>query len=118
MSGKHGPTLRLPITFSQDLSAAALSYTTSISRAFKLEQVLIQASVAITETITITIDSAQGSTYDVILRQDTLSSEQSFVYRPQGELNLRDGDEIKVQCTNANMTGIVYGEIKTAEVLK
>lgn len=118
MSGKHGNTLRKPITGSQALTSAALSATTSIGRRFKLEQVMVQASVAITETITVTLDSAQGSSYDVILKRESLVAAQSFVYRPQGELNCNAGDEIKVQCTNANTTGTVYYEIRTSEILQ
>lgn len=108
--------LRKDITFSQDLSADALSYTTSIGRKFKLEQILFRASIAITETITITLDSAHGSTYDTVLRVKQLSAEQNFVYVPEGETNFQAGDEIKVQCTNANLAGIIYGQIKTSEM--
>ena len=107
---------RPDITFSQDLTAAALSYTTSINRKVKIEQVTLQASEAITETITITLDSVNGANYDVILRKRSLSAEQSFVYRPEGELNLQKGDKLKIECTDANSTGTVYGILKTSEM--
>ena len=107
-------TLKPDITFTQDLSKDALSYTTSVSRQFKLEEVIVQASVAITETITVTRDSKQGAAYDQILAKHTLSAEQSFVFRPEGECNFLDGDEVKVQCTDANGTGIVYGTLKSS----
>lgn len=110
-------SLKPDITTSQDLSAGALSYTTSIGRRFKLERIIIHASVAITETITITLDSGKGTTYDAVLRRKSLSSEQDYVYIPDGESLYYDGDEIKIQCTNANLTGTVYVVIKTQEVL-
>ena len=108
--------LKKPITTSQDLSAAVLNYTTSVGRNFGLEEVTVQSSVAITETITISRDSLQGATYDVILARDSLASESSFVFRPSGQCNFIKGDELKVQCTNANTTGIVYCEIKLREM--
>lgn len=103
-------------TTSQDLSAGALSYTTNYGRRWKLESVAIKASVAITETITITLDSKNGSNYDVVLQTYDMVGETSFVFRPQGELNLQAGDEIRIQCTNANTTGIVYPLVKASEL--
>jgi len=107
---------RPDITFTQDLTLGALSFTTSINKKVKIEQILIKASVNITETITITLDSVNGANYDVMLRKRSLSAEQNFVYRPEGELNLQAGDKLKIQCTNANTTGILYGILKTAEM--
>lgn len=109
--------LKKPITTSQDLTSGALSYTTSIGRNFKIESISFHASVAITETITITKDSKSGSNYDVVLRKKSLSSEQDFIYVPdEGVNNFLAGDEIKVQCTNANTTGTIYVEIRLSEM--
>lgn len=104
------------LTTSQDLSAGELSYTTSIGRRFKLDSVNGKASVSITETITITLDSAQGANYDVVLATIKLVSKSHFVWRPEGELNLQSGDEIKVHSTNANATGTLYVVVKTSEL--
>lgn len=111
-------TLKKDLTTSQNLALAALSYTTAIARRFKLESISIHASVAITETITITRDSVNGANYDVVLAVKALISQQDFVYRPSGEENFQDGDEIKIQCTNANTTGVVYVNVKTSEILQ
>lgn len=108
--------LKLDKRTSQDLSAGALSYTTTFARKFKLEQILIHASVAISEAITITLDAAGGASYDTVLSSVTLVAETDFVFRPQGEANYNEGDEIKVQCTNANLTGTVYCTIKASEM--
>lgn len=102
---------------SQNLSAGPLSYTTSYGRKFKLEQVMVHASQPITETITITQVSKHGSNYDVVLRKHDMASETDFLHRPEGECNFQNGDEIKVECTNANLVGIVYPLIKTSEFL-
>ena len=104
------------ITTSQDLSEGALSYTTTIGRKFKLEKIIFLASVAITETITITLDSAKGVNYDVVLRKKTLVAGQDFTYTPEGENNYQAGDEIKLECTNANITGVLYANLKTSEM--
>lgn len=101
---------------SQDLSLGALSFTTSFGRKAKLEMVALHASVPITETITITLVSARGANYNVVLRTVDLDGESDFVFRPEGECNLQAGDEIKVQCTNANTTGVVYPTVKTSEL--
>ena len=108
--------LKSDATFSQDLTAGALSFTTSYDKPFKLEQITLKATVNITETVTITVDSANGATYDVVLRKVNLSAEQDVVFRPEGEANFKKGDEIKVQCTNANTTGTVNGAVKTSEL--
>jgi len=111
-------SLRKPITTSQDLSAGALAFVTTIGRRFKLESVTIHFSEAVTETVTLTRDSAQGANYDTILVKRSLVAEEDFVYRPQGEENFWVGDELKVAITNANVTGTAYVEIKASEVLK
>jgi len=110
-------SLKPDIVTSQDLSADALSYTTSIGRRFRLEKIHFHASVAITETITITLDSGKGANYDVVLRKKSLSAEQDFIYVPDGENDYYAGDEIKIQCSNANLTGVIYVTVKTKEVL-
>ena len=110
-------SLKPDITTSQDLSLGALSYTTTIGRRFRLERILFHASVAITETITITLDSIGGASYDTVLRRKSLSAEQDFIYIPDGENNYYAGDEIKIQCTNANLTGTLYVSLKAREVL-
>ena len=113
---KHA--LRPDVTTSKDLSSGALSHTTAIGRKFKLESVSIHFSVAVTETVTITRDSINGANYDTVLSKRDLDSEQDFIYKPSGEDNFQEGDEVKVQCTAANLTGVAYVTIKTSELLK
>ena len=103
-------------TFSQNLASAALTHSLTFTKPTKLQKITIHASVAITEDITITLDSVQGASYDVVLRKKSLSAEQDFVYTPEGENDYQTGDIIKVECTNANLTGTVSGIIKTREL--
>ena len=103
-------------TFSQDLSTAALSHTTSIGRAFRLDKVHLRASQNITETVTVTGISKDGTAYNSVLRSRTLSAQRDFVFRPDGEDTYRAGDEIKVECTNSNGTGTVSGAVETSQL--
>ena len=110
--------LKPDVIASQNLALAALSYTTTFARRFKLQSIGLSASVGITETVTFSLISAKGSNYDRILKRVTLADEQDVHYAPEGELNLQAGDEIKVECTNANTTGTVYATIKASELTK
>ena|SRR3990167_4330418 len=109
-------TLRPDITTSQDLTSAALSYTTSIARKFKLSSIIFKASANITETITITKDSKQGADYDITLKTISLVAQANYMFRPESDEDFQSGDEIKIQCTNANVTGTIYAVIKTREL--
>ena len=99
----------------QDLGAGALDYTTTLTRAFRLSEILIHFDGASTETITITKDSAKGPNYDTVKVKRSLIAETDFVYRPQGNPDYQAGDKIRVQCTNAGATH-VYVTLKTSEI--
>ena len=104
-------------TFSQDLSVAALSFTTSLpNKPFKLEQVYFKATVTIVETISITIIDADGTSYDHLVRNVDLPGESSYTFRPQGETNYHAGCQVKVEITDANGVGVVTGKVKTSEL--
>ena len=111
-------TQRADITTSQDLSVDALSYTTSIGRRFRLDEVILHASIAITETVTITKVSKLGANYTAVLSSGDMVSEQDYVFRALGECRFLEDDELKVECTNANLTGTVYLTIKTSALLQ
>lgn len=106
--------LKLDQKASQDLSEGALDETISYNKPFKLEQVLIVFSENITETITITLDSAGGSDYDTVLDSKDLNSQNNYVFHP--DRNFQAGDKIRIQCTNANVTGIAYVTVKASEL--
>lgn len=112
-------SLKPDITTSQDLSVGAgtpLDYTYTIYKGCKLDQILFKASVAITETITITLDSVNGTEYDAVLKIIHMTASTSATYKPEGEVNLQAGDKIKVYCTAANDTGTLGVTIKFSEL--
>ena len=103
--------------FTQDLSAGALSFTTTTNnKPFHLDQVTFKFSQSVTETITITLDSVKGTNYDAVLKVATISNDLSYVYNPESDAIFNAGDEIKVQCTADGGAGIVYGVVKTSEI--
>lgn len=108
--------LKSPITTSQDLSAAALSYTTTLTRKFKIKSISFRFSTAITEDITITRISNIGTNYNIILRKKSLVSEQDYLFVPEeGQSVFNAEDNVKIECTDANGLGIAYVEFKLAE---
>jgi len=106
--------LKDDITTLQNLASAPLSYTTTYKKGFTNLEVFIKFSVAVTETITITLDSKNGANYDTVLKTKSLYDENSFIY--ETSKHFFKGDQIKIQCTNANKTGIAYAIIKAKEI--
>ena len=112
----RGISLNPDQTASQDLSAGALSYTASYGKRFKLDEILINFSQAVTETVTITYLSAKGTNYNTVLDLVPLVAQTSMVWRPQGQANFQAGDKIKVECTNINGIGVAYATIKSSQL--
>lgn len=98
--------------FSQSLVSGALDISQDLIEPGIILGVYLTASVNITETITITRKSRNGSTYDHVIKSGTLNAERYFRYSPDSEkIVLLPGDSVEVQCTNANTTGIIYGTL-------
>lgn len=97
-------------SFSGALSPSGVSASVSIDRDMNLSQVLIKADEAISETVTITLNSNRGANYDTVLAESTLVNATSFVFRPDGVLALIDGDAIDVAVTS-DTSGTVYGSV-------
>jgi len=107
-------SLKDDLKTSQNLNSAALLYTTTYSKGFTDLEVFIKFSVAVTETITITLDSKGGETYDTVLRTKSLYTENNFVFKT--DMHFFAGDNIKIQCTKANSTGIAYVTVKAKQL--
>ena len=101
---------------SQDLSLAPLSFTATFGKRYKLDEILLHFSQAVTETVTITFLSKNGTNYNTVLQLVTLSAQTDLVFRPQGEANYQSADKIQVQCTNVNGVGIAYVTVKTMQL--
>ena len=86
---------------SQDLSSAALDFTTSVSTDFRLISIMFNFTLAVKQTITITMDSGLGAAFDTVLGERTLRSHTDVVFVPcAAQQHFKDGTEIKIQCTN------------------
>ena len=99
----------LEYSFEQDLSVAVLDVTTGFGASFKNLSVTLKVSKNITETITVTLDDALGSAKDAVLKTGTLVAQQDFYFNSDKVYNA--GDEVKIYCTNANVTGTVSGKV-------
>lgn len=109
-------TQKSNVEISQDLSAGALSQTTTFGRRFKLESIEIHTNVAITETITISKVLVDGTA--IVIGTGDLVAETDYVHFPRYNDTYLPGEEIKIQCTNANLTGTLTGVIKTSALLQ
>jgi len=96
-------------TFEQDLSVAALSATSDFGVSFKNLSVTLKASENITESVTVTLDDCLGSDKDAVIKKGNLVALQDFYYNSDKVYN--KGDEILIECTDANSTGTVSGKI-------
>lgn len=109
--------LRPDKTTSQNLASAVLDYTTDYGRKTRIHEILIHFTQAVSETITITRTLAVGATYNTVEKEVTLVAETDFTYKPSGEgLDLQAGDEMQVECTNANKVGTAKVTVKASEL--
>jgi len=93
----------------QALADAPLNYTTSFKAKTKILYVLLKASEAITETVTVTFNCGNGASYDVVLDSVAIVAGTNYYYNFDGkDFMLRDVDELTITCTNNNVTGTVY----------
>jgi len=95
---------------SQALTGAALDYTTSFGAKTKITTITLNASEAITETVTFAINSLTGANYDTVIVSEGLTAETDVYYSPEN-LVLRSGDELDIDCTNNNTTGSVFAVV-------
>lgn len=100
------------IIFSQSLASGALNNSYYFNEDGTVQVIYLKFSTSITETVTITRTSAAGgSNYDIVVATENLSGATSYIFHPCYNLVLKKGDNIKIQCTNANVTGTVYGTL-------
>ncbi|HUX60589.1 MAG TPA: hypothetical protein VMV32_04710 [Ignavibacteriaceae bacterium] len=65
-----------------------------------------KAATAITETVTVTLVSAEGSGYSFLLDSTALSDGTTVVYSPTGFIGMKKGDVLTFACTSASATGM------------
>ncbi len=97
--------------FIQSLASGPLLKSYPCNKQVRLISVQLKFSTPVTETVTITRVSAHGDEYNVNIATEDLDSNSSYIFHPCWEVILILGDSIKIECTNANLTGIVYGTV-------
>lgn len=95
-------------TTSQNLSLNPLSYTTDFNSITQILGITLRSSQPITETVAVTLNNQAGVEYNAVLTSVNLNDNQYYFYQPDGDLILRQGDEITVTCSNSNLQGQVY----------
>lgn len=103
-------------TDTADLSAASLTLTCSSTRSSRLGFVTVHADAATTETITVTLDYKLTANADTVLKTTSWSANTDFLWEPEGNIILRQGDAITVTVTNANTANNVYATIALEEI--
>lgn len=93
-------------TASQLLSSGALSTTTALTGSFILSFVAVKFSAAVSQTVTVTMDSAGGSNYDTIIERQVLVNNTDYFYEPEAEMSFLNGNQINVTVTNSGSPGV------------
>ena len=76
-----------------------------------------KAATNITETVTVTLVSAEGAGYTYLLNSTSLTTAQTANYTPTGFIGLKRGDVVTFACTSATATGMAgYMMIQYREV--
>jgi len=89
-----------------DLNSAD-STTTSIDSDFEVCNIFLHFSAATSTKVTVSVDSNEGSNYDTVIWERTLSSDTDVaILYAANELVLNKGDELKI-ATTADGTDIV-----------
>lgn len=101
-------------TDSQDLSSAKLDMTTTFGKDWQLTGVYIHFDGACSQDVTIKRNSTDGSDYDTVLKNETLSAATDFTFKPTEEL-LESGDEITLEVSTGGST-TAYATIVGKEV--
>lgn len=119
------PVAPTPLTTNgqQALGAGALSLTTAVADAWIARWVSVAFSAVLVgnETLAITLKSALGAAYDILLEQVNLSpaatpAQQGYLFAFPPEFSLAAGDEIQVTLTNsgavetATVSAVIRGE--------
>lgn len=105
---------RVTYSGTQVLSAGALSLVTNVAARGLLANAGVTPTVAnvrrliiatlkaaadITQTVTLTLNSAKGAAFDVVLNEQNLNPDTSYLYLPDGDLVLGPGDNLTLTCT-------------------
>ena len=89
-------------TTTQDLSAGALDFTTTLGTDFRLVSIFIHSTIAISQTMTVTVDALAGVGFDTVIGKKTFISKSDIQFVPAAvNQDFADGNEIRVQMTNS-----------------
>lgn len=91
-----------------DVSAAALSFITTINSRYMLESISVHFSTAVTPTITVTLQSKYGPNYNTLLRSRAITPAAVDYYEVFGDgYEFELGDEIILGITSVGAVAYV-----------
>ncbi|MCK4245085.1 MAG: hypothetical protein KAX20_05615 [Candidatus Omnitrophica bacterium] len=103
-----------------DLSSGELSLKTSGDSAFRLAEIFVKASQAITEGIAVVFDSKNGSDWDTVIYSGDLTDDDHFRFPDDkvqiNRLLFESGDQVEVKCSDTGGAGIVRATIITEDI--
>lgn len=109
-----GSMQSVTISEAQNLTANSFNMATVVlSVPSVVDQVLIQVAVACTETMMISKVPVTGTEYSTVLYAANTSGHSSFFWQPDRPLIQAPGDQLKVNVSNGNATGLIYGTLLT-----
>lgn len=97
--------------FTQNLAAGALSQDYRFHTQARIKAIHLSFSETVTETVTVTRVDSLGNEYNTAGSTKTLDDNDDYIFHPEWDLILVKGDTIRIECTNANEVGVVYGTI-------
>lgn len=103
-------------SFSQDLSAGALNYTSVVNNKFAITSILLHCSAQLPDTnIKVYLDSKNGASYDTLLADVDFENTQDVALLAGNNLasiDFEEGDEVKIISSGTDVTGLLTGIIK------
>jgi hypothetical protein len=97
---------------SGDLAQGDIDVLFDFGSACELVTVYIHFDTPVTEEVKISYKSAAGAAFDTLIDAKTLQGAQDYVYAAAGEVAFNEGDQVRVQITNANTVGVAGISVK------
>jgi hypothetical protein len=100
-----------------DLSDSEAEFSFSFPIAVKLLTVYLKSNVGITETITLSFVSQNGTSYNTTIDVKEMEGDSNYIYAAVGTLAINEGDSLNINVSNANATGSVYVTVKAEDYI-
>lgn len=101
----------------QDLSVAALDFTTTFSTDFRLISVEFKSDIALTESISISLISIEGPAHNYRIGELAVENMlDGYMIPCANDKHFSAGDEIRIQCSNNGSSGTINILVRAEQV--